>query len=380
MRATRRNPKKRKVRDMASEGKIGTREAIAATVYFLSTKLLISFPQHMAEMGQTAAWIVPIVSFAVATLGFLIIVALIERYPGKGIVEASEEAGGPVLGLIASLGYFAFFFATTVLLIREFSETVSTALLPRTPLSVIMAVFIIATLVAVYNGLEAVTRAASLGMPLIIGTLILLNLMLLPQSNFDVIFPLFGPGIWKLIYNGTVHSGIAGEVMFLSVIAGQLDERHKVKTMGLISLSVAASFMIVSTLVYSAVFPYPLSLHITYPGYEASTLIYSGRFLQHIEVAFVFLWVISACIHLALSGYTATVIIRDMLKLPSHKPLLPAFAILGFTFALVPSDVPQATHVDFMTVKTYGGLAIFVMPLILLLIARLKTGPGPDRR
>ncbi|NLA06699.1 MAG: hypothetical protein GX872_03595, partial [Firmicutes bacterium] len=55
-------------------------------------------------------------------------------------------------------------------------------------------------------------------------------------------------------------------------------------------------------------------------------------------------------------------------------------AILGFTFALVPSDVPQATHVDFMTVKTYGGLAIFVMPLILLLIARLKTGPGPDRR
>jgi spore germination protein (amino acid permease) len=365
---------------MGSKGQIGTREAIAATVYFLSTKLLTSFPQHMAEMGQTAAWIVPIISFAVATLGFLIMTALIRCYPGRSIVEASEEAGGPVLGTIASLGYFAFFFATTVLLIREFSETVSTALLPSTPLSVIMGVFILATLVATYLGIEAITRAASLGMPLIIGTLILLNLLLLPQSNFDAIFPLLGPGSGKLIYNGIIHSGIAGEVMFLSIIAKQLDEKHKVQTMGLVSLLLAGSFMIVSTLNYSAIFPYPMSVHITYPGYEASTLIYMGRFLQRIEVAFVFLWVISACVYLALSGYTTAIIISDMLKLPSHKPLLPAFAILGFTFALVPSDVPQATYVDFMIVRTYGGLAIFVMPLLLLLIARLRASHDTNRR
>jgi spore germination protein (amino acid permease) len=359
---------------MASNDKIGTREAVAATIYFLSTKLLISFPRHMAEMGQTAAWIVPAISFATATLGFLVIVALLRRYPGMNIVEASEKAGGPILGVIASLGYFIFFFATTVFLIREFSETVSTALLPRTPLSVIMGVFIIATLAAAYMGLEAITRAALVGMPLIIGTLILLNLLLLPQSNFDTIFPLLGPGIGKLVYNGVTHSAIAGEVMFLSVIAGQLDEEHKAQTMGLASLAVSAAFIIVSTLNYSAIFPYPLSLHIAYPGYEASTLIYMGRFLQRIEVAFVFLWVISACIYLALSGYTATVIIKDMLKLPSHKPLLPAFAILGFTFALVPSDIPQATHVDFMIVKTYGGLILFVVPLILLLVDRVKGG------
>ena len=255
---------------MGHKVKIGTREATAATVYFLSTKLLISFPQHMAEIGQTAAWIVPIISFAVATVGFLVMTALVKRYPGKNIVEASEEAGGPVLGTIASLGYFAFFFSSTALLIREFSETVSTALLPRTPLSVIMAVFILATFVAVYLGIEAITRAASVGMPLIIGTLILLNLLLLPQSNFDSIFPLFGPGPGKLIYNGIIHSAIAGEVMFLSIIANQLDEEHKVKTMGLVSLAVAASLYYINTELLS-VFPYPMSMHITYPGYEAST-------------------------------------------------------------------------------------------------------------
>lgn len=365
---------------MDNKVRIGTREATAATIYFLSTKLLISFPQHMAEIGQTAAWIVPIISFAVATLGFLVIATLIRRYPGKNIVEVSEYVGGPVLGTIASLGYFAFFFATTALLIREFSETVSAALLPRTPLSVIMAVFIIATLLAVYLGIEAITRAALVGMPLIIGTLIILNILLLPQSNFDAIFPLFGPGIRKLIYDGVIHSGIAGEVVFLSVIAGQLDEGEKVKAMGLVSLTVAASFMVISTLTYSAVFPYPLSLHIPYPGYESSTLIYMGRFLQRIEVAFVFLWVISGCIHLALSGYTASVIISNVLKLPSHKPLLPAFAVIAFTFALVPSDVPQATHVDFMIVKTYGGLAVFVVPLLLLLISQLKADRDPDGR
>ncbi|HAV21062.1 MAG TPA: hypothetical protein DCX02_04160 [Firmicutes bacterium] len=370
----------KKEKEMGSKDSIGTREAIAATIYFLSAKLLISFPQHMAELGQTAAWIVPAISFATATLGFLIIVALLRRYPGKNIVEASEEAGGPIFGIIASLGYFAFFFATTIFSIREFSETVSTSLLPRTPLSVIMGVFIIATLVAISAGLEAITRASLVGMPLIIGTLIVLNVLLLPQSNFDTIFPLFGPGIGKLVYNGIIHSGIAGEIIFLCIIAGQLNESDKVQRMGIVSLLVSAVFVVVSTLNYSAVFPYPLSLHISYPGYETSTLIYMGRFFQRVEVAFVFLWVISACIHLALGGYTSAVIAKDMLRLPSHKPLLPALAILQFTLAFVPSDVPQTTHIDFMVVKTYSGLLLFVVPLILLLASRIREGRSTGRR
>ncbi|NLS44408.1 MAG: endospore germination permease [Firmicutes bacterium] len=365
---------------MATEKKIGIREAIAATIYFLSTKLLISFPQHMAEMGETAAWIVIIISFITATVGFLVVMALIRRYPTMNIVEASEEAGGSVLGIIASIGYFSFFFATTVLLIREFSETVSTALLPRTPLSVIMGVFIISTFSAVHMGLGAIAGTALIGMPLITVTLILLNFLLLPQSNFDVIFPLFGPGLRTLISRGISHSGIAGEILFLGVIANNLDGRHKMQSAGLISLAVAGFFMVMSTLTYCAVFPYPLSLHITYPGYESSTLIYMGRFLQRIEVAFVFLWVISACIHIALSGYTAVAIVQNIFKLPSYRPLLPAFAVLAFTFALAPSDIPQAMHVDFMIVKTYGGLVVFVMPLILLLISRLRSFAKADRR
>jgi spore germination protein KB len=218
------------------------------------------------------------------------------------------------------------------------------------------------------------------GMPLIIGTLIVLNVLLLPQSNFDTIFPLFGPGIGKLVYNGIIHSGIAGEIIFLCIIAGQLNESDKVQRMGIVSLLVSAVFVVVSTLNYSAVFPYPLSLHISYPGYEASTLIYMGRFFQRVEVAFVFLWVISACIHLALSGYTSAVIAKDMLRLPSHKPLLPALAILQFTLAFVPSDVPQTTHIDFMVVKTYSGLLLFVVPLILLLASRIREGRSTGRR
>ncbi|MEW6229167.1 MAG: GerAB/ArcD/ProY family transporter, partial [Bacillota bacterium] len=153
---------------MLEEGRVGTNEAIAATVYLLSTKLFISFPQQMATVGLTAAWVVPLISFATGALGFLIIAALLKRYPGMGIVEISEEVAGPVFGLLASLGYLAFFFAATVLVMREFSETVGTALLPRTPLSVVMAIFVLAALLATYLGVEGLTRAAFLASPLIV--------------------------------------------------------------------------------------------------------------------------------------------------------------------------------------------------------------------
>lgn len=355
------------------EGRVGTNEAVAATIYFLSTKLFISFSQQMAMVGLTGAWMVPLISFAAGTLGFLVIAALLKRYPGMGIVEVSEEVAGPVFGLLASLGFLAFFVAATVLVAREFSETVGTALLPRTPLSVIMAAFVLAAFFAAYLGVEALTRAAFLASPLIIITLILLVVLILPQSNFDAIFPFFGPGVAKLAYHGLIHSGVAGEVMFLAVIAAQLREVQKVGMIGLVSIGTTALFTTVSVLVFVAVFPYPLCVHISYPGYETSTLIYLGRFFQRVDVAFVFLWVISGCIELALGAYTSAMILARMLKLPVYRPILPAIAIIGYTLAFVPPDFPTATRLDFEVVRTFGGLAVFVIPAVLLLVAQLKA-------
>jgi len=361
------------------EGRIGTNEAVAATVYFLASKLFISFPQQMATVGLTAAWVIPIISFSTGALGFLIIAALLKRYPGKSIVEISEQIAGPVFGNLATLGYFAFFFAATILVMRQFSETVGTALLPRTPLSVITAIFVLATLIAVYLGGEAITRAAFLAAPLIVITLVFLNILSLPQANLDAMFPIFGPGPGKLLYHGVIHSAIAGEVMFLAVVAPQLRDGHKVKTMGLIAIAITTFFTSVSVLVFVTVFPYPLCLHIPYPGYETSTLIYVGRFFQRVEVAFVFLWVISGCIELALGAYTSTMILARMLKLPIYRPIVPAVAIIGYTLAFTPPDVPTATRLDFELVRTFGGIAVFVVPALLLLVAQVREARGTRR-
>ncbi|MGE5573726.1 MAG: GerAB/ArcD/ProY family transporter [Bacteroidota bacterium] len=365
---------------MLEEGRIGTNEAIAATVYFLSSKLFISFPQQMATVGLTAAWIVPIISFGTGAIGFLIIAALLRRYPRMSIVEIGEEVAGPIFGTLASLGYLAFFFTATILVMREFSETVSTALLPRTPLSAVMAVFVLVTVISVYLGSEALTRAAFLAAPLIVVTLVFLNLLSLPQANLDAMFPLLGPGLSKLIYHGVLHSAVAGEVMFLGVIAPQLRDANKVRMMGLVAIAVTAVFTSTALLVFVTVFPYPLCVHIPYPGYEVSTLIYVGRFFQRVDVAFVFLWVISGCIELGLGAYTTTMILARMLRLPVYRPILPAVAIIGYTLAFVPPDVPTATRLDFEIVRTSGAIAVFIVPAVLLLVAQMKEARAGGRR
>ncbi|MEW6228737.1 MAG: GerAB/ArcD/ProY family transporter, partial [Bacillota bacterium] len=181
-----------------------------------------------------------------------------------------------------------------------------------------------------------------------------------------------GPGAGKLVYHGVTHSAVAGEVVFLAVIAAQLREVQKVRMMGLIGIGTTALFTVVSVLVFVTVFPYPLCVHIPYPGYQTSTLIYLGRFFQRVEVAFVFLWVISGCIELALGTYTSAMILARMLKLPVYRPVLPAMAIIGYTLAFVPPDFPTATRLDFGVVRTLGGLAVFVVPTALLLVAQLK--------
>lgn len=365
---------------MIEEGRIGTPEAVAATTYLLGAKLFISFPQQMAIVGLTAAWMVPVISFAVGCLGFLVIAALLGRHPGMDIVQASEEVAGPVLGFVASLGYFAFFLAATILVMREFSETAGTALLPLTPLSVTVAVFAAAATFAAYLGVESLARAAFLAAPVIGATLILLNLLLLSQCNFDALFPLFGPGPAELFFHAASHSAITGDVLFLGLIAGQLREPLKLRSAGLAAIGIACALTTVSMLAFAATFPYPLSAHVPYPGYEATRLIYLGRFFQRVEVAFIFLWVISGCVQLALGMYAATMTLARMLKSPVYRPLLPSIAVIGYTLAFVPADFPTATRLDFELVRTYGAFAVFVTPAVLLLIAQLRAGRGAVRR
>jgi len=82
----------------------GSHEAICLMITMISTKAILSFPNIMAKIGGSAAWIVAIYISILAIIVFYITSKLYSNFEGKDIIDIGEILGGK--SLENPTGYF----------------------------------------------------------------------------------------------------------------------------------------------------------------------------------------------------------------------------------------------------------------------------------
>ncbi len=105
---------------------------------------------------------------------FLILVlsSLQSKFPGKTLIEYSDEILGPYLGKFVSLIFLWFIFHLSSLILRNIGDFISLAVLPKTPAVVIQGVVAITAAFAVRSGIEVITRITIIIMPVAIASLL----------------------------------------------------------------------------------------------------------------------------------------------------------------------------------------------------------------
>lgn len=361
------------------EGHLGRREAISLITLVILTSVFLSLPQRLVRDGYNASWMVVLLAGILSLVGLWFILALTRRFPGLTIVEAGTEAAGPVLGTIAALGYFLFFMASLVLFLRQFTETIITALLPQTPISVITVAFLIVITYACYIGLEAISRTAGLFIFFILGSLLLIIFLLLPTLDAPYsLFPLWGSGIDKIARSGAAKTSLFGDILLIGLIAPMIRNRE-VRRIGYTSLVLAAAMMVFIQLYYLLVFPVPVAAKLTFPLYTGARLVFIGRFFQRVDALFVFVWILSGLIKMSASLYAASVILARTYRLPAYRPLLFPLGILSFAFSLAIPSFPDAVTIDSAVLRSYGWIPTFLVPALIYLTAVLRHKGGVRR-
>jgi len=362
------------------EGHQGRREAFALITITIITEIFLSIPQKLAVDGKSAAWIIILIAGALSFVGLYFILALSRRFPGKTIVEAGEEAGGPFLGTIAALAYFIFFMASLILFLRQFSETIITAFLPQTPISVITAGFLVVIIYSTYIGLEAISRTAGLLIGFIIGSLALITVLLIPfmVASYNL-FPFWGSGPDIVARLGATRTSLFGEILIVGLIAPLLSGKE-LGRVGITSLAAAIGIMTFVEVIYLIIFPLPASAVFTFPLYSGARLVFIGRFVQRIDAIFVFVWIITALIKLAATMYASAAVLARALKLPVFRPLVFPLGILVFAISFTIPSFPDAVTIDSRYLRTYGWIPAFLFPALVYLVAvlRKKGGRGSD--
>lgn len=356
---------------MYQEGHIGFLEAATLAFVLLSTKILVTYPSVMVQLGQTAAWFLVLQTAAWAALGFLLVAALLDRFPGRGLAEANAEVGGPVLGSVLNLVLVAWLVLDVAFMLRLFSETIVASLLPRTPLSVIILLAVPLTVYAGWVGLEALSRANLVLAPVLAVILPAVLVFTLNEARLDLLFPLWGPGPAPLLQFGVTRASTMSEVVLLAVYAYALRDGGTLRRAGLWALAISAAALALAVAVYVAIFGPEGGARQPFPFYELSRMVYLGRFVQRVESFFVLFWLLGAGIRLSVYLHAAAVTMAVTLGVPYYRPLLLPLVVVALAIGMTPADFTIAAA--FHTVlRQWEALPAFLLPAALLLVARRR--------
>lgn len=363
---------------MRSEGRVDGREAATLVLAATVTEAFLTFPAALVDEGYTAAWMILLVAVLTGALAFLPMAALMEKFPGKSIVEVGEELLGPWLNSLFVLAYLAFFLVTTASILRQYAERTVTVTVPQLPISAAMIALLVGAAVASSLGLEAMARSARLMLYFNLAVVFLVMVLPYPFWNPAYLFPLWGAGMQKILTAGLLRSSVMGEVLLLALILPALKQPF-IRGPGLWSILVAGLVLVPGQLALQVTFPVPVLREMILPSFELSKLIYFGRFVQRLEPVFMPLWAVTGLFKVSIGLYACSALITRALKLPYRRPFTLPLAIIIMALAFIPANVTEAVWVDLYVVHRYAWLPAFVLPALLWAAALFrgkKTASG----
>lgn len=364
------------------EGKIKPQGLFILMTLLLVTKLFLGVPQAMAAEGDTAAWLLILLSALAAIPGIYALITILTRFPGKNLIEISELLLGRAMAIIIGLTLSGFFILIASLVVREFAETMLTTVLPTTPVSVITFIFIVAMILGAYNGLEVITRSSTLLFPFIIGGILSILVLSLNFFNFNNLFPVLGSGLGKITSQAPGRSSMFMEIVFAGVISSNIIDTAKVPGAIWKAFLASVALFTVVEIFYIADLRVPDAERLYVPLFQLARLIYMGRFVQRIESVYIFIWFFIGALKLTIALYSAAVAFAWTFKIPIFQPLLFPLGLLVFATSFIPSGIVDAVKLDMEILREYGGIISWGIPLGLLLISliRRKGGKKPEKQ
>lgn len=355
------------------EGKIvfGKREAISFLIIAISNQLFLNFPRSMAETVGTAGWILTIYVTILSLLFFLIISKLFSKFEGKDIVDIGEFVGGSVLRVIIGLIIVIDYVFIISVILREYGEDLKIIGLTRSPIGFVLFIFSIGMAIGAYYGIEALVRLGAMFVPIIAIGFIIVIIGSMNYLDISNIMPVLGKGPIDIFIKGASKISVFSRLSILFLMVPFLGSHENFKKVGIAGTVISALFLIMGTLVYSLVFPYPTSTSSFLPIYELARLIDYGRFFQRIESVFVLVWSAAALLYLSGGLFFVAYIFKKAFRLEYHRPLIIPFAIIVLTVSLMPQSLMQAIELDTNVIRVFAWTVTFGMTLVLLLIATL---------
>lgn len=350
---------------------------------------VLSLPREVGEAaGNDTIWLI-ILSGMVVTILVYLMTKLCQRFPGMTLIQFAPYILGSKkrkwVGYVLSLPFLImvalFFVMGTSSVVRIFGETVVTTMLPRTPVEVVMFLFLIAAAFGAGSDLGVVAKLNEFLLPITLIPFLSMIFALFQSGEITNILPLFqlDPSVLpKALMGGAFAFAGFQVIMIFSGFYQDPGKMNKTHMMAMLVVTISYWYLCVIPL---SVFGIDEVKNLMFPVLEVAKVVKLEDILfERIEAAILSIWLVA--------GYTSVLnlfsafvqIIIEFFRISEkYRRRIAFFMVPAFLYlALIPNNT-QEVGIYSNWIGLYDAGISLVIPVILLLVAVIRKKKGEVR-
>lgn len=357
---------------MLEEGRINGRQVFFIMFWAVMATAILTLPVMIGRYAPRDAWMDAVLFIAGGVIIAWVASRLGMMFPEHTIVQYNDFILGPWLGKLASLIIIGWLFHTGSIVYREVGEFLKFAILPETPLLIILLMISIAPVYAVYNGLEVIGRAADFLFPLITILLTLIFLLLISDYDFTKLLPLFGDGLGNILRGSLTPIAFGGQIIMVLFFFPYVKEKQKIGKVMVGTIVAIGIGGIINEAGYTMIFGLERTV-LNIPFYSMARFVSIGQVIERMDPLFVVANLLGNFLKISIFTYVIVLGLAQLFRMKNYRPLIiPVVVVQNLLGVYGFKNSPQMF--DFLDkVWPFYTLPLeFGLPLLLLAIARLR--------
>lgn len=358
-----------------------TRHQVFWSTFVLRSTVSISLlPVLTASRAGRDAWAASLVGTGLGLLLVGMFTYPAVAYAGAGLAGQHRQALGRWLGPAVSLAYLWLLLHLTALTLREYAEAIVTAILPTTPLEVVVGVTTLLAGVAAGQNTPALGRMAVIIGGVLVFSLVALTLMVAPVAEAQRLLPAFRTGWAGIASGGLLSAAWHSQAIFLLPVAPATVDVRGARRAALWATLASGLTEAMLAALSVAVMAGELAVKAAFPLFEVARQVEVGEFLQRVDALVVGAWGLGLIMSASLLFHAGSVGLTQLAGLHEHSVLVNPMMVLLAVLALrvAENDLELRRFSDVKTLVPYLFIVLWLPAAVLALRAWRAVRPAGD--
>ena len=328
--------------------------------------------------AQQNAWLSVLLGTLLGIGGLMLNLSLVKRFPRQTVAQFAQTLLGTWLGKVVGLFYGLISLFLAALCIRVVTEIIHMSILQSTPMWPLVFGFSLATVYGVWLGIEPISRANDLLLPPSLLAAIILFVLAFPDGKLYRALPVLQFDFAGILTAAIPPIGCIGEAYIILLLAPILNKPEELKSASLKGILLSGLILVLTSQgILFLLGVYRASAYL-FPVLRIAGELHFLDVFERLEPIVLTLWFLINCIKMGVLTYCFTVSTSQSLGLKNHLPVLLTALIVIPLISRIPKNlaVLLTTWIDLVGFKMIIPTAFFVLPGILLLIAKVKKQYG----